>query len=183
MSPEPISANPHGGRNYQPLWSGATLPVTSLAEDSPSGLGRTIGNRVGCYNPRGFKSRILRQLPVQTPSIMITGQRCSCPWVSVWVSIGPRRHWMHPQALAVGARGSRIARDAAEFPCLIKACRIQRRRHGWSPSSASLAHRAGPARCARPNGRARAGRPSECESRQETPAVAYPVRPLAPAAT
>ena len=35
-------------------------PVPFSLEDSHSGLVRTIGNRVGCYSPRGFKSRILR---------------------------------------------------------------------------------------------------------------------------
>ena len=34
-------------------------PVTSAAEDSPSGLWRTLGKRVG-VTPRGFESRILR---------------------------------------------------------------------------------------------------------------------------
>ncbi len=36
------------GRRYQQLWLAAILAVTSPAEDSPSGLWRTIGNRVGC---------------------------------------------------------------------------------------------------------------------------------------
>ena len=35
--------------------------VPCSAEDSHSGLVRTIGNRVGDETPRGFKSRILRQ--------------------------------------------------------------------------------------------------------------------------
>jgi hypothetical protein len=42
---------PPQGSGYLPLWWGATLPVTSRAEDSPSGLGRTIGNRVGVDSP------------------------------------------------------------------------------------------------------------------------------------
>lgn len=56
---------------YQQLWLVTALAVALPAEDSPSGLWRTIGNRVGCYSPRGFKSRILRHLPAQTPVSMI----------------------------------------------------------------------------------------------------------------
>jgi hypothetical protein len=36
---------------HQQLWLVAALAVTSPAEDSPSGLWRTIGNRVGADNP------------------------------------------------------------------------------------------------------------------------------------
>jgi hypothetical protein len=56
---------------YQQLWLVAELAVASSAEDSPSGLWRTIGNRVGCYSPRGFKSRILRHRPAPTPVTMM----------------------------------------------------------------------------------------------------------------
>ena len=38
-----------------------TRPVLSSAEDSPSGLWRSLGKRVGCENPQGFESLILRQ--------------------------------------------------------------------------------------------------------------------------
>ena len=44
-------------------------PVASPTEDSHSGLVRTIGNRVGDETPRGFKSRILRQLTARRLSL------------------------------------------------------------------------------------------------------------------
>ena len=47
----------------------AGAPVPSPTEDSHSGLVRTIGNRVGDETPRGFKSRILRQLTARRLSL------------------------------------------------------------------------------------------------------------------
>jgi hypothetical protein len=41
-------SSPPTTRRHQRLWLVTALAVTSAAEDSPSGLWRTIGNRVGC---------------------------------------------------------------------------------------------------------------------------------------
>ena len=46
-------------------------PVDSCAEDSTSGLCRTLGKRVGCHSPQGFKSPILR---AETPEARATGR-------------------------------------------------------------------------------------------------------------
>lgn len=54
-------------------WS-SRAPVPSPTEDWPSGLRRTIGNRVGCNSPHGFESRILRQLKVK--------RRAPASWVA-----------------------------------------------------------------------------------------------------
>ena len=89
-------------------WSG-TSPVPCRAEDSHSGLVRTIGNRVGCCSPRGFKSRILRhpdQEKRRTPAIM-GARRCLSvrrQGLSLGLSSPPQAGTSEP-AGAVGFRG------------------------------------------------------------------------------